>query len=91
MTRIKEELAKRGIIYTNRANDFYYRPEDNFNTVYIGTENGYILTVMYSDVLDPILYIHDKNYNEVGQQYLYPERYHFNLGCFKNRWGSAVR
>ena len=91
MTRLKAELAKRGIIYEADEYDIIMRgAEYDCSTKLVDVTNDFIITVFYSAVLDPMLNIYDRRtFKLIGQQDLRPD-YMFFGHKSKNPWGVAV-
>lgn len=91
MTRLKVELQKRNIIFD----------EDDVMIALKGMEydrcaklvsitDKFIITVMYSAVMDPILYIYDRfTFKPIAEQQLYKDIQSFGCGYF-NPWYSMV-
>lgn len=86
MRAVDRELKKRGILYEASNEDVMRGAEYDVSKELVDITNEFIITVMYSMVLDPTLYIYDrKTLMPIGEQYLYPEQ---SL-CGKTRtWGS---
>ena len=89
MTRLKKELTDRGILY--EADDYWvlmHGIEHDWCRKLVDITDQFIITVMYSAVLDTELHIFDRNTFElVAQQNLYPDP----CGVWKeNPWCSYV-
>lgn len=85
MTRLKRTLIEKGIITDANA---FVNPYDTYETEInlVSITETVLTTVMYSNVLDPILFLYDRRTLEpIGQQDLYPTR---NLCNGKRTWGS---
>ena len=86
MRAIERELTKRGILHKSSDEDVIRGAEYDISKQLVDITNDFIITVMYSMVLDPILYIYDrKTLMPIGEQYLYPEQ---NIWGKTRTWGS---
>jgi hypothetical protein len=87
MTRLKKELLERGILFD--APDCPRCIQDDSETVLVGIDKDYLITVYFSAVLDPILYIYDRyTLSQLATQYARPDDMSF--GRYFNKWGSNV-
>lgn len=84
MNRFEFELKERGIIYNSSEFDTY-----DETSILVGTQNGFIITCHFSNVLEPLLYIHDKHFNLVASQSTGYDPEFFGIKA-KNPWGVAV-
>lgn len=91
MTRLKAELAKRGIIYEADYYNIVMRgPEYDCSAKLVDVTSDFIITIFYSAVLDPMLNIYDRRTFElIAQQDVRPD-YMFFGDKSKNPWGVAV-
>jgi hypothetical protein len=87
MTRLKKELLERGILFD--APDCPRRIEDDAERILVGIDKDYLITVYFSAVLDPILYIYDRHtLAQLATQYVRPDDMSF--GIYFNKWGSNI-
>jgi len=90
MTRLKAELAKRGIIYEADEYAMMKGAEYDMCQKLVDIVGDYIITIWYSAVLDPMLNIYDRRTFEfIAQQDLRPDYMLFGHKS-KNPWGVAV-
>ena len=86
MEELIKILEQKGILYEASDEDVMRGAEYDVSRQLVAVTDEFIVTIMYSMVLDPILYIYDRNTLEIiGEQYLYPEQ----MFCGNTRtWGS---
>ena len=89
MTRLKKELEKRNIIF--EADDLEIAlkgVEHDCSASLVAITDKFIITVVYSAVLDPVLYIYDRFTLElIGKQDRYKDT---QLFCIANPWHSFI-
>ena len=91
MRAVERELAKRGILYESSDEDVMRGAEYDTSKQLVDITDKFIITIMYSMVLDPTLYIYDrKTLNLIGEQQLYPDYTFANPTSNKTSktWGS---
>lgn len=88
MQKLRKELTKRGIIHHGIATEVFGEPI-GCGAVLVGIENGYIIVARYSDVLDTVFNIYDRNYNYIASQNVYPDN-EPAFGKHYNKWWSIV-
>lgn len=87
MRAITRELRKRGIIYTADEFECMRGAEYDVDEKLISIEGNFLMTVVYSAVLDPILRLYDRRTLEfVGEQNMFPE---MSFSGVKT-WGSYI-
>ena len=75
MTRLKKELTKKGILYEADEFECMKGAEYDWCRQLVTITNDFIITVMYSAVLDPTFYLYDrKTFKLIGEQLVYPEK-----------------
>lgn len=67
MTRLKKELKKRNLVFSDCDSENCYSVTQSILSI----GNQFIILVRHCDVLDPILIIVDKNYNVIAEQLVY--------------------
>jgi hypothetical protein len=89
MTRLEKELAKRNIIFTADEIDIALKGiEYDCSAHLVTVTDKFIITVVYSAVLDTVLYIYDRHTFElIGEQELYKDT---QLFCIANPWHSFI-
>ena len=89
MTRLKKELEKRNIIF--EADDLEIAlkgVEYDCSASLVAITDKFIITVTYSAVVEPTLYIYDRFTLElIGKQDLYEDT---QLFCIANPWHSFI-
>ena len=77
MTRLKKELEKAGIIYEADERMMMMGPEHDWSRELVTITDKFIVTVMYSAVLNPEFQLFDRNtYELIAQQnVLYADRF----------------
>lgn len=89
MTRLKKELTERGIIYDADEYMIMMGPEHDEDARLVSITDKFLITVVYSAVLDPVLYLYDrKTLKRIAYQNLYPETMFF--GQHFDKWMSWV-
>lgn len=79
MTRLKKELAKRGIIFDDSdSNDCY----EAFEELFI-CEKGFVITISGNNMLDPMFRIYDRNLELVAIQDCLKDKY-YNPNMYEN-------
>ena len=84
MTRLKKELTKRHLIH-GVSEDYGYDPYE-VETSLVGICNGFIITVTYCNVVDPVFHILDLNFNEIASQDKYKDDFFFDGAKNFNPW-----
>ena len=86
MTRLKKELEKRNIIFESDDMMIALKGiEYDSSAKLVGITDKFIITVMYSAVIDPILTLYDRfTLEPIGEQELYKDT---QFGAF-NPWHS---
>lgn len=89
MTRLKKELEKRNIIFSADEIDVVLKGIEYDTSAYLVTiTDKFIITVVYSAVVEPVFYIYDRFTLElIGEQELYKDK---QLFCISNPWHSFV-
>jgi len=89
MNRMEKFLENKGIIYEADEFEMMKGPEYDWCRKLVDITDQFIITVMYSAVLDPEIHIFDRHtFEMVAQQNLYPDPY--ELFGERNKWGSYV-
>ena len=87
MTRLKKELTKAGILYEADDYEMMKGPEYDWCRKLVSITDKFIITVMYSAVLDPEIHLYDRNtFEMIAQQDLYPSAPIWGF----NKWGSYM-
>lgn len=89
MNKMEKFLENKGIIYEADEFEMMKGPEYDWCRKLVDITDQFIITVMYSAVLDPEIHIFDRHtFEMVAQQNLYPDPY----GLFgeRNKWGSYM-
>ena len=89
MTRLEKELRKRDIIFDADEITVALRGiEYDCSASLVAVTDKFIITVVYSAVLEPMFYIYDRfTFELVGEQELYKDT---QLFCVANPWHSFV-
>jgi hypothetical protein len=89
MTRLKKELAKRNIIFTADELEIALKGiEHDCSAHLVAVTDKFIITVVYSAVLNPVFYIYDRHTFElIGEQELYKDTQLFSVS---NPWHSFI-
>ena len=89
MTRLKKELEKRNIIFSADEIEIALKGiEYDSDASLVTITDKFIITVVYSAVVDPMFYIYDRFTLElIGEQELYKDT---QLFCVSNPWHSFV-
>lgn len=91
MRAVERELKKRGILYEASDEDVMRGAEHDTSIKLVDITNEFIITVMYSMVLDPTLYIYDRKTLEIiGEQLLYPEQSFWGNTRTWMSWGATA-
>ena len=91
MRAVDRELKKRGILYEASDEDVMRGAEYDVSKQLVDITNEFIITVMYSMVLDPTLYIYDrKTLMPIGEQLLYPEQTLWGKTRTWMSWGATA-
>lgn len=86
MTRLKKELEKCGILYEADEFEIMKGAEYDWCRKLVDITKDFIITVMYSAVLDPEIHIYDRRTFElVAKQDMYPS---VGLMGHTRQWGS---
>ncbi len=86
MNRLQKELRNRGIIGDNEMDVIMGRANVEWESKFVGIQNGFIVVSYCTNVLDPALEIYDSNFNKVASQALWLDNMeHWNFGE-SNRW-----
>lgn len=89
MNRLMKELHNRGIIGSSWDSDAY--PQYEWERVFVTFNENFLVTASFSNVLDPVLIIHDaRTFQPLCEQLLnkYDHQQLFNDDIF-NPWESA--
>ena len=85
MTRLKKELYDRNIIWDEDDYMIMMGPEHDNCSHLVDITDQFLITVFYSAVLDPILYLYDrKSLKCIAQQEMYKDEFGF---ADVNPWG----
>ena len=89
MTRLKKELEKRNIIFEADEIEIALKGIEYDNEAHLVTiTDKFIITVVYSAVIEPMFYIYDRFTLElIGEQELYKNTQFFSVS---NPWHSFV-
>lgn len=89
MTRLEKELAKRNIIFSADELEIAMKGiEYDCSAHLVTVTDKFIITVVYSAVIEPVLYIYDRFTLElIGEQELYKDT---QLFCIANPWHSFI-
>jgi hypothetical protein len=89
MTRLEKELAKRNIIFTADELEIALKGiEHDCSAHLVAVTDKFIITVVYSAVLNPVFYIYDRHTFElIGEQELYKDTQLFSVS---NPWHSFI-
>lgn len=88
MTRLKKELEKRNIIFEADDIEITKGIEYDCSASLVTITDKFIITVVYSAVIEPVLYIHDRFTLElIGKQDLYKDT---QLFCVANPWHGFI-
>lgn len=89
MTRLKKELEKRNIIFETDEIEIALKGiEYDCSASLVTITDKFIITVVYSAVVEPTLYIYDRfTFKLVGKQDLYKDT---QLFCVSNPWHSFI-
>lgn len=89
MTRLKKELEKRNIIFKADDIEIALKGIEHDSSAHLVTvTDKFIITVVYSAVIDPIFYIYDRFTLElIGEQELYKDTQLFSIS---NPWHSFI-
>lgn len=88
MTRLKKELEKRNIIFEADEIEIAKGIEHDCSAYLVAITDKFIITVVYSAVVEPALYIHDRFTLElIGKQDLYKDTHLF---CVTNPWHGFI-
>lgn len=89
MTRLKKELEKRNIIFTADEMEIALKGiEYDCSSHLVAVTDKFIITVVYSAVIEPVFYIYDRfTFELIGEQELYKDT---QLFCVSNPWHSFV-
>lgn len=92
MTRLKKELLKRGILFEADEMDVIMKGvEYDCSASLVEITSEFIITVMYSAVLDPVLYIYDRfTFKPIGEQELHKDTQTDGGFDWFNPWHSMV-
>lgn len=90
MNRIKKELFKRGIIGDNEIDVITGRSSVEWEAKLIAVTKNFIIIGSYTNVLDPMFRILDKNLNVIAEQAIWFDNMeHWNFGNY-NPWDARV-
>ena len=86
MRKLNKVLLDKGILYEADEWDIMRGAEYDISRQLVEITKDFIITVMYSAVLDPIFYLYDRKTLElIGEQNVFPEPKIWGAG---NTWGS---
>lgn len=90
MTRLEKELRKRGIVFDEDEYEIVMRgAEYDQAQRFVAIENGIIITLWVSAVVDPEFRLYDaKTFEPIGGQNRFPEKDGFYTREHKDRWWS---
>lgn len=88
MQKLRKELNKRGILHHGISTEVFGKAI-GVGAVLVGIDNGFIIVACYSDVLDTVFNIYDRNYNYIASQNVYPDNQP-SFGHYYNKWCSIV-
>lgn len=75
MNRLAKELRDRNITYSANEQMIWLGAEHDEDAYLVSIDRDFLITVVYSAVLDPVLRIYDRRtLKAIGEQQLYPER-----------------
>lgn len=89
MTRFKKELEKRNIIFSSDEIEIALKGiEYDCSAHLVAVTDKFIITVVYSAVVEPVLYIYDRfTFELIGEQELYKDTQLFSVS---NPWHSFI-
>jgi hypothetical protein len=89
MTRLEKELAKRGIIFEADEIEIALKGiEHDCSAHLVAVTDKFIITVVYSAVIEPVFYIYDRfTFEPIGEQEVYKDTQFFNVF---NPWNSFI-
>jgi hypothetical protein len=89
MTRLEKELTKKGIIFEADEIEIALKGiEHDCSAHLVAVTDKFIITVVYSAVLDTVLYIYDRfTFELIGEQSRYKDTQFFNVF---NPWNSFI-
>lgn len=90
MTRLKKELEKRNIIFEADEIEIALKGiEYDCSASLVAITDKFIITVVYSAVVEPTFYIYDRfTFEPIGEQERYKDEQLF--GSFFNPWHSFI-
>jgi hypothetical protein len=86
---MKKELAKRNIIFEADEIDIALKGiEYDTSAHLVAVTDKFIITVVYSAVIEPMFYLYDRfTFERIGEQEVYKDMQWF---CVSNPWHSFV-
>jgi hypothetical protein len=91
MNRLKKELVHRNIIGDNEMDIIRGLSSIEWNANYVSLQNNLIIIACFTNVLDPVFILYDKNFHKVAEQCIWLNNMtHWNPDGQKNPWDSHV-
>jgi hypothetical protein len=89
MTRLEKELEKRNIIFTADELEIALKGIEHDCSAHLVTiTDKFIITVVYSAVIEPVFYIYDRfTFELIGEQEVHKDTQWF---CVSNPWHSFI-